>query len=822
MSDIVKLNQLVQQADQVYRLSGESDAVFDYSDGKQVEQHLYNVFSEAVDLGTRSEALQGEIMDWPSEYHLSSDRSNLLRPFNLTFARNALEFGSGCGAISRYLGEQGIAVDAVEGSPMRAQLGKMRCRDLDNVTVVNANYNDLEYPRGHYDLVLFIGVIEYARKFHGEAHNDRDAAVAILQQAGKRLSDGGVILVAIENRLGLKYILGHHEDHYAKKYVGIHGYRDSAGIATYSESEWRGIAQDSGFAHCTFSYPFPDYKIPRVALGEEFARTDPGAFNHLEGLYSRDYTRPVKKSPTESIAWEAASSGGFLPTIANSFCLAIGNDAGRIAEIMDFDFCHMPGPGRKNRYAVVTRKRKGSNRVEKNLVDSLDAGKQESGGIKQVLDDQPYLRGNLLSTEWLRAVLIYSRREEFDAMLGDYYQFLGTLEQGGQALKIDMLPINIIVGDQGDYQLFDQEWEVDWEVSRQYLLFRALLTFIVTNWIHMKDFLGWLELHTVRDFVDYGFRNHNLQLAGDLDKFAAMENRFQLQTTNSQDERGVEQLLDTRFDFTSDDRDIYATLFWAGQGQEFDGSRSVETRFIPDPESQEIVFRLPSLTQPLKVLRLDPFDIRKTEQIGFYSISDIRLVSTGNGIESTLWQLKGEQTIAENSIAECAWYEPLADRGYWLSSTEFPKMHFDLEQPVAPREGQSVEVRVKLRVAESLEYILAHQRYLTRIRQMEQTETDLNKTLHHLESARKEIADIKAGKPFRLGMKIFSMLGFLKHKCRVLDRLYVSEPPKCSKTRRSLQPGVVPLAKAATRDWDIWETPFGPDDMWPSTLLRLL
>jgi hypothetical protein len=90
-------------------------------------------------------------------------------------------------------------------------------------------------------------------------------------------------------------------------------------------------------------------------------------------------------------------------------------------------------------------------------------------------------------------------------------------------------------------------------------------------------------------------------------------------------------------------------------------------------------------------------------------------------------------------------------------------MYFDLEQPVAPREGQWMEVRVKMRVAESLEYILAHQRYLTRIRHMEQTETDLKKTLHHLESARKEIADIKAGKPFRLGMKIFSMLGFLKH-----------------------------------------------------------
>jgi SAM-dependent methyltransferase len=769
MSNLVELNNLVINENRVYRLPGQEGVSFDYSDGRDVEQYLKKVFSGAKDLGSRSRELQEKIIDWPSEYHLSSDRSNILRPYDLSFARKALEFGSGCGAISRYLGEQGIAVDAVEGSEIRASLGKMRCRDLDNVSVINANYNDLDYPEKHYDVILFIGVIEYASKFHPDAETDREAAIAILNHVRRFLKDDGVIIVAIENRLGLKYILGHHEDHYAKKYIGIHGYQDSAGIATYSDSEWREISREAGLAHCGFSFPFPDYKIPRVTFGEEFSGTTPHAFNHLEGLYSRDYARPVKKSPTESIAWEASNSGGFLNTIANSFCLALGNDASRVDQIMDFDFCHTPGPGRQNSFAVVTRKKKGSNIVEKIPVSPLSSGpstQQSFANVTQVLGNQEYLKGNLLSTEWLRSILIYSRREEFDALLGSYYDYLGELESSGQSLKIDMLPINIIVADDGSYQLFDQEWEVAEPVSREYLLFRALLTFIVTNWIHMKDFLGWLELHSVRDFVDYGFRNHKLQLVEYLDEFVSRENRFQQATIYIDGERGVQQLLETRFDFSSDDRDIYSTLFWAGPGEEFDIARSLEKSLEPDPESQQIVFRTEALKGPVKSVRLDPFDIRKTDQIGFYSISEIQIVSCGSPVngagENVLWQLEGEQAVAENCVAQSAWFEPLADHGFWLSSTEFPKMHFELDQAVEAASGEHLEIRVRMGIAESPEYILAHHRYISRLRQMQQTEEDLKKSLHHLKSAKTEIADIKAGKPFRLGMKIFSMLGFLK------------------------------------------------------------
>ena len=133
----------------------------------------------------------------------------------------------------------------------------------------------------------------------------------------------------------------------------------------------------------------------------------------------------------------------------------------------------------------------------------------------------------------------------------------------------------------------------------------------------------------------------------------------------------------------------------------------------------------------------------------------------GNG-ETCLWRVSGEQQIAEKSEATSAWFEPLGKSGLWMSATDFPKLEFTLESAIGLSANASHQVRVELRVTETMEYILAHQKYLVKVRQQQQLEKDLARTLHHLESARTEIADIKAGKPFRLGMKIFSMLSIFR------------------------------------------------------------
>jgi hypothetical protein len=94
---------------------------FAYSDGQAVEERLLRVLTEAADLSTMSRELITKITDWPSEYHLSPQRHNLLRHLDRLDGARVLELGAGCGAVTRFLGERGAYVSAVEGSLIRAR-----------------------------------------------------------------------------------------------------------------------------------------------------------------------------------------------------------------------------------------------------------------------------------------------------------------------------------------------------------------------------------------------------------------------------------------------------------------------------------------------------------------------------------------------------------------------------------------------------------------------------------------------------------------------------------------------------------------------------
>ena len=136
-----------------------------YSDGDEAEQRLAAILAAATDLSVFSRELATQWTDWPSLYHLSSSRANLLRPFwdRLEMAE-VLDIGAGCGAITRYLGECGARVLALEGSPRRAAMARSRTRDLDNVTVVADRFDQFVCDQ-RFDVVTLIGVLEYAALF---------------------------------------------------------------------------------------------------------------------------------------------------------------------------------------------------------------------------------------------------------------------------------------------------------------------------------------------------------------------------------------------------------------------------------------------------------------------------------------------------------------------------------------------------------------------------------------------------------------------------------------------------------------------------------
>lgn len=341
MSSIIELNGFSKGADGVFSAS-EQEREFNYSDGEATEVRLHEVLSNAQDLSSSSYELQAQIVDWPTEYHLSSTRANLLRTLNLKGVKRVLELGCGCGSISRYLGEQeGLQVDAVEGSPSRAQLAALRCADLDNVTISTANFNQIAFPTDYYDLVLFVGVTEYAGRF-SERDTDQQALQDLLALGKATAKHDGVILVAIENRLGLKYLLGAREDHYAVPFVGLDNYPQSTGIRTYSQTEWREQIEISGFAVSQFMYPFPDYKVPTLMIKHGAAAEK--VSSAFDNVNSRDYSTAFSLGENEARMWQGLSQAGTLGEHANSFLMLMGQDQAAIDSMATFEVVEYTSP----------------------------------------------------------------------------------------------------------------------------------------------------------------------------------------------------------------------------------------------------------------------------------------------------------------------------------------------------------------------------------------------------------------------------------------------------------------------------------------------
>lgn len=353
----IQLNDLHKAADGVYRKSADA-ADFNYSDGAEAEQTLKRILTDAQDLSSDSAELESHIVDWPTEYHLSSSRANLLRCLDLRGVKRVLELGCGCGSITRYLGEQShLQVDSIEGSQTRAALAALRCQGLDNVTITSANFNQLEFPDDYYDLVLFVGVTEYAGRF-SERETDQQALQDLLQLAKKTNTHNGVTLVAIENRAGLKYMLGASEDHFGKPYVGIQNYPEAAGIRTYTKNEWQQQIAVAGFSEHVFMYPFPDYKIPTQLIHQKVVENgseniENSLLTALDKIKSRDYLMPFDLGEQESMLWQGLCAAGSFGEHTNSFLILLADDASRLSELADFEIQTYPDKQFASRYTPL-------------------------------------------------------------------------------------------------------------------------------------------------------------------------------------------------------------------------------------------------------------------------------------------------------------------------------------------------------------------------------------------------------------------------------------------------------------------------------------
>ena len=252
-----------------------------------------------------------ESRSWSVMYHLSYIRENVAGWLPIKPGDSVLEIGSGCGAVTGVLARLAGSVTCVELSKKRSLINAYKNREYDNIKIMVGNFEDVESGLDTgFDYITLIGVLEYAASYiKGDRPYNR-----FLEILSKHLNPGGKIVMAIENRLGMKYFAGCKEDHLGTYFGGITGYGPDAKVRTFSKESLTKLLEESGLCNSRFYYPYPDYKLPHTIYSDEKL---PGIGDLNTNLRNYDADRLVLFDETK--AFDAMIEEGRFPEFSNSF-----------------------------------------------------------------------------------------------------------------------------------------------------------------------------------------------------------------------------------------------------------------------------------------------------------------------------------------------------------------------------------------------------------------------------------------------------------------------------------------------------------------------
>ncbi|WP_439662490.1 glycosyltransferase [Lentzea sp. HUAS TT2] len=451
--------------------------VVDYADG--AEDSVLERLRAATDVSAGSVELATDLGgSWELTYHFSPQRLALLAPLDIQRGQRVLDVGCGSGVLSRAMAEAGAQVVGVEGVPLRAAAARERCRDLPGVRIVDAPAVELS-EHGTFDLAMVCGGLEY---------NDPEQ---LLGDVAGALDADGALVLAIENQLGLGYLLGRAEDHRGKSWVGPAGY-PGPGPRTWSRQQLGEMLTAAGFTAQRWLAPYPDFKLPRIVV-DTALHDRPDAPELIDKLV-RDPLQGAFRGTTGAVAGRLphrlAVANGFGAAVSPSFLVIAARTQESVERTLRPGLAWMVNNGRLPQW-----RRSRTLTADLDLV-MTDATAHEAGWLRQVLverdpvlpgvpldsllldaladNDLERLRGHL--KRWRDYCTAEARpRTDADAV----HPFLPA----GDDVRVlppdclDVHPGNIIVADHGTYHRIDLEWQAESGVDAELVLLRALLEF---------------------------------------------------------------------------------------------------------------------------------------------------------------------------------------------------------------------------------------------------------------------------------------------------------------------------------------------------------
>jgi SAM-dependent methyltransferase len=434
-----------------------------YRDG--AEEALYDLLlaAEESELGSTDDTLLSRTEGWAQQYHVHPARANVVRPLTIPDGARVLEIGAGCGAVSRYLGETGAQLDALEPVPSRARVARARTRDLPNVEVFVGELSDVpEIPT--YDVVIVVGVLEYV----GGGSRSDDPYREFLAGIAARLVPGGTLVLAIENKLGAKYLAGAPEDHTDRVFDSVESYPHGGPARTFDRHALEALMRSAGLDPTT-RVAFPDYKMTRAVLDVGALEAGHRSLLHrVPAFPSPDWASPRARGADEGLLWRSFVEAGLATETGNSFVVlartAGGDPSGLWPEGTAGTFF---STGRRSRYAARTRLLLDGDGLR---FDRQRLAPATDGPIQVVGSVVPFQQG----VDLLEAVATEEPLTALQPLLDRWVALLDERVREDRPTPVDLLPHNLLVGPDGDLVVVDEEW-TSTEATREDVLTRGVI-----------------------------------------------------------------------------------------------------------------------------------------------------------------------------------------------------------------------------------------------------------------------------------------------------------------------------------------------------------
>ena len=617
---------------------------------------------------------------WNVMYHLSHIRENVITWLPISKKANVLEIGSGCGAITGALAKMTQKVTCIELSKKRSMINATRHKEYNNIEIMVGNFQNIEPNLTEkYDVITLIGVLEYGASYidSEDPYND------FISKVKSHLAPGGKIIIAIENKYGLKYFAGCKEDHTGKYFEGIEGYTGSNGVNTFSNSGLAQLMENNGLNY-KFFYPYPDYKLPNAIYSDDFL-PKPGELN--TNLRNYDNDRIVLFD--ECKAFDSIIDDNNFPFFANSYIVVASNEEvtntlkvmpvfakyanERVPKYRSATIIYVDKENKKLVYKI-SMSNEANNHI-KSISDNYEKLLADYDGTKFIPNRCQYIEGkepaplvagatskaiDTLFLEYLSGVslekylYLLSKDGKYEKVLDvmkEYVSIVCSLSKGAvfrqterfknvfgnrkfneiytgkSNSNYDLIFSNIIFdkdkGPEGPWNILDYEWTFDFPIPDKFLAFRGVYYFAEFSDSGIKEYFEKLERNI---YEELGFSQEEVKI------FTDMEHSFQvfiiggaaslevLHAMMPTSTIFVDKLLKVRESL----KNLNNPKIYYSFGQGF--SEDKRLYIIPQLDGTKVSMDIP-IKSNMRSIRIDP-----TEYPSVVSVSEISLINEDDSV----------------------------------------------------------------------------------------------------------------------------------------------------------------------------------------------